>query len=183
MKHTVTSATNPSDQARALCEQGNWLDVVGVTLDWQMEQPADAGAFFFQGVALAALGRFSEAETCYRRALQLDPQDFQIRNHLAELLFGALSRPVEGAECLAQALELDAGNQFGWARLAEMYGQLGQPEESLECAERALALDPEMAEAHLHRGRAAQILNKPEIVSASSQALARLPVEKFRRAG
>lgn len=181
MKQAAVFETNPSIRARTLCEQGRWLDVVGVTLDWQLEQPADAGAFFYQGIALAALGRFSEAETCYRRALQLDPQDFRIWSQLADLLFVPLNRPVEGAECLAQALELDSGNTPGWARLADMYGQTGRHEEALDCADRALALDPQMVEAQLHRGRAAQALGKTEIVQAVSRALAQLPAEKFRR--
>ena len=62
-----------------------------------------------------------------------------------------------------------------------MNGQLGRPAQALECAERALALDPQMVEAQLHRARAAQALGKPEIVRAASEALANVPLEKFRR--
>lgn len=180
MNDTAAFETDPSARVRALCEQGKWLDVVGLTLDWQMEQPDNAGVFFYQGLALASLGRFSDAETCYRRALQLDPGDFQIWSHLADLLFDPLNRPVEGAECLAQGLELQPDHAPGWVRLAVMYGKIERHAEMLDCAERALALDPHLVEAHLTRGRAAQALNKPEIVCAASQALTQLPVEKFR---
>jgi tetratricopeptide (TPR) repeat protein len=97
------------------------------------------------------------------------------------LLFGAMNRPAEAAQCLVQALQIDPGNPLGWANLASMNGQLDRHAQALECAERALALDPHMVEAQLHRARAAQSLGKPEIVRAASEALAKLPPEKFRR--
>jgi tetratricopeptide (TPR) repeat protein len=149
---------------------------------WQTENPDDAKAFFYQGVALAAMGRFIEAETAYYRALALDGQDFKIWNNLVALVFDALNQPVEGAKCLAQALRLDPGNKLGWANLASMNGQLNRHAQALNCAEHALALDPELVEAHLHRGRAAQALGRPDIVRAASEALAQLPPEKFKRA-
>lgn len=173
---------NPADHARALCDERRWAEVVDFALDWQLENPGDARAFFYQGAGLAAMGRFKEAESSYRRALQLDPRDFKIWNNLAALLFEALNRPAEGAQCLAQALKLEPHNQLGWANLASMNGQMGRHAQALECAERALAIDPQMVEAHLHRARAAQLLGRPEIVRAASEALAQVPLEKFRRA-
>jgi len=89
---------------------------------------------------------------------------------------------MEGAKCLAQALQLDPGNKLGWANLASMNGQLNRHAQALECAERALALDPQMVEALLHRARAAQALGRPDIVRATSEALAKVPPEKFKRA-
>jgi len=169
-------------QARALCEQGRWAETVALAQRWQAETPAEAKAFFFEGVALAALGRFTAAETAYQRALALDAQDFMTWNNLGALLFESLNQPVEGAKCLTQAMQVDPGNKLGWANLASMHGQLGCHAEALECAERALALDPEMVEAQLHRGRAGQGLGKPEIVRAVCEALSRLPPEKFKRA-
>lgn len=168
--------------ARELCEKGLWPDVLAFAEQWQTESPDEAKAFFYQGVALAATGRFVEAETAYYRALALDEKDFKIWNNLAALLFDALNQPAEGAKCLAQALKIDPGNQLGWANLASMNGQLGRHAHALECAERALALDPQMVEAHMHRARAAQALGKTQVVRAVSEALAKLPPEKFRRA-
>jgi tetratricopeptide (TPR) repeat protein len=168
--------------ARKLCGQGLWPEVLAFAQKWQVENPADAKVFFYQGVALAALGRPVEAETSYRRALALDAADFKTWNNLAGLLFERLDRPAEGAKCLAQALQIDPGNQLGWANLASMNGQLGRHALALECAERALALDPQMAEAQLHRARAAQMLGQTEIVRAASEALAKLPPAKFQQA-
>jgi len=173
---------NRTTKARELCNQGLWPEALAFARKWSVEDPVEAMAWFYQGIAQAALGRLVEAETSYRRALALDGTNFKTWNNLAALLFEPLNRPAEGAKCLAQALKLDPGNRLGWANLASMNGQLGRHAEALQCAERALALDPEMVEAQLHRARAAQMLGKPEIVRAASEALAKVPPEKFRRA-
>jgi tetratricopeptide (TPR) repeat protein len=177
-----TTLTTKAQQARSLCEQGRWPEVLAFAQQWQAETPGEAKAFFYEGVALASVGRYVEAETAYYRALALEERDFKTWNNLAALLFDALQQPVEGAKCLAQAMQIDPGNKLGWANLASMYGQLGRHAQALDCAERALALDPELVEAHLHRGRAGQALGKPEIVRAASEALAQVPPEKFKRA-
>ncbi|HUC86367.1 MAG TPA: tetratricopeptide repeat protein [Candidatus Acidoferrales bacterium] len=176
-----TTPNSKMQQARSLCEEARWPEVLALARRWQSETPEEATAFYYEGVALTALGKFVAAETAYYRALAFDDQDFKIWNNLAALLFDCLKQPAEGAKCLAQAMQLDPGNKLGWANLASMYGQIGRHAQALECAERALALDPEMVEAQLHRGRAGQALGKPDIVRAASEALARLPLEKFRR--
>lgn len=181
IRRMASSPENKIRAARGLCEKGLWPEVLAFAQQWAAEDPADAKALFYAGVACAALGRLVEAESNYRRALVLDATDFKAWNNLAGLLFGALNRPAEAAQCLVQALQVDPGSPFGWANLASMNGQLGRHAEALDCAERALALDPQMVEAHLHRARAAQSLGRPEIVRAASEALAQLPPEKFKR--
>jgi tetratricopeptide (TPR) repeat protein len=178
----LNSTVSKAQQARSFCEQGRWPEVLTFAQHWQAEEPADAKAFFYEGVALAELGQFMAAEAAYHQALTLDVADFKTWNNLAALLFDSLNQPVEGAKCLAHAMQVDPGNKLGWANLASMYGQLGRHVQALECADRALALDPEMVEAQLHRGRAGQALGKPEIVRTACEALAKLPLEKFKRA-
>ena len=178
----MNSSKDKTGHVRELCNQGLWPEVLAFAQKWHAENPTDAQALFYQGVAQAALGRSSVAEASYRRALTLDGKAFKTWNNLAALLFDPLNRPAEGMKCLAQALQLDPGNRLGWANLASMNGQLGRHAEALECAERALALDPQMVEAHLHRARAAQMLGKTEIVRAASEALANVPPENFHRA-
>jgi len=181
MNQAISNLPDKVAHARRLCDQRRWAELLAFTLDWQLENPGAARAFFYQGIASAGAGRFADAENSYRRALQLDPHDFKIWNNLGTLLFEHLNRQAEGAQCLAQALKLDPGNQLGWANLASMNGQLGRHALALECAERALALDAQMAEAQLHRARAAQMLGKREILQAACDALAKLPPEKFKR--
>lgn len=181
MNRVMSARPDQVAHIRSLCERGLWPDVLALAQQWQAEAPEDAKAFFYQGVALAASGRFVEAESSYRRALMLDPDDFKIWNNLAKLLFENLNQQAEGEQCLAQALKLDPGNKLGWANLAGMNGHLGRHALALDYAERALALDPQMVEAQLHRARAAQMLGQPETLRAACEALAQLPPEKFRR--
>ena len=177
-----TTIISKAQRARLLCEQGQWAEALAFAQRWQAESPAEAKAFFYAGIALAALRQFVAAETAYYRALALEEQDFKTWNNLAALLFDCLNQPAEGAKCLARAMQIDPGNKLGWANLASMYGQLGRHAPALDCAERALALDPELVEAQLHRARAAQALGKADIVRAASEALTLLPPEKFKRA-
>lgn len=181
VKHTSVAGDGHVERARSLCQEGRWTDVLEFVLDWQLAYSGDARAFFYQGIALAATGRPKDAESCYRRALQLNSHDFKVWINLAGLLFETLGRHAEGVQCLMQALKLNPDNPLGWANLASMNGQLGRHAQALECAERALALKPQMVEAHLHRARAAQMLGRPEIVRAACEALAQLPPDQFRR--
>ena len=168
--------------ARELCEKARWLEVLAFAERWLAESPADPKALFYLGVAQVSLGRLPEAETSYRRSLAIDGTDYKTWNNLAALLLNALNQPAEAAQCLAQALKLDPSNPLGWANLASIHGRLERHAQALECAERAIALDPQMVEAHLHRARAAQMLGRRDIVREASEALAKLPPEKFRRA-
>ena len=175
------SSESKIDHARSLCEQSRWSEVLVFAQQWVAENPADAKALYYAGIALGALGRLFDAETSYRRALALDATNFKVWNNLAALLFGAMNRPDEAAQCLVQALQINPKNPLGWANLASMNGQLSRHAQALECAERALALEPHMVEAHLLRARAAQILGKPEIVRVASETLGKLPPQNFRR--
>jgi Flp pilus assembly protein TadD len=168
--------------AHELCDKGSWPDVLAFARKWHAENPADAKAWFFQGVALAATGRFVEAETNYRRALALDGKDFKTWNNLAGILFDSLDKPMDAIRCMERAMKLEPQNKLGWSNLASMVGRLGRHEKALEFANRALALDPQMIEALLHKAAAARALGKMEIVRETSGILAAIEAEKFRRA-
>jgi tetratricopeptide (TPR) repeat protein len=177
-----TASQTKTQAASSLCERGQWPEALAFAQRWHVEAPTEARALFYEAVALTGLGRLVAAETAYYRALALDAQDFKTWTNLAALLFDDLNQPAEAAKCLAQAMLIDPGNEWGWTKLAGMYRHLGRHAQALGCAERALALAPELVEAHLHRGRAAQALARPEIVRAVCEALSRLPPEKFKSA-
>ncbi len=181
MNHSTAIEPDKNARARALCEKARWPEVLAFARQWHAEDPENAKALFYQGVAQVSLGWLAEAETSYRRALALDGTDFKTWNNLAALLFNVLNQPAEGAKCMAEALKIEPDNPLGWSNLASMNGRLNRHAQALACADRALALDPDMVEAHLHRARAAQMLGRKEIVCAVSAALANLPPEKFGR--
>ena len=182
MLSTEQDTDQKAEQARELCEQGSWSSVLDFAREWHAENPVEAKALFYQGIALAALGRFDEAETAYRRALQLDATDFKIWNNLAGLLFEARKKPAEAIQCMQRALKVEPRNKVGWANLTSMVGRLGRHDKALEFAERALTLDPDFVEAHLHKASAARALGRKEIVKEVCAALARIKPENFRRA-
>jgi tetratricopeptide (TPR) repeat protein len=171
-----------AEQARDLCEKGLWPQVLDFAREWHAENSAEAKALFYQGVALAASGRFVEAETAYRRALQLDATDFKTWNNLAGILFEGRRKPADAIQCMQQALKVEPQNKVGWANLTSMVGRLGRHDKALEFAERALSLDPNFVEAHLHKAAAARALGKLEIVKEVCAALATITPENFRRA-
>ena len=169
-------------EARELCEKRLWPEVIAFAQKWHAENPAEAKALFYQGVALAASGRFVEAETAYRRALQLDGRDFNAWNNLAGVLFESRKKPKEAIQCMQRALKIEPHNKVGWANLTSMVGRLGRHDKALEFAERALTLDPNFVEAHLYKATAAKALGRTEIVKEVCAALATIEPENFHRA-
>ncbi|HXE41581.1 MAG TPA: tetratricopeptide repeat protein [Candidatus Baltobacteraceae bacterium] len=167
--------------ARELCESNSWEELLKFTRDWHTENPDDAKALFYRGIALATLGRFVEAETIYRLALQKEPTDFKIWNNLAGILLESLDRPMDAVHCMEEAMKLEPHNKLGWSNLASLIGQLGRHEKAIEFANRALTLDPQMVEAHLHKAAAAKALGKTEVVKEVCETLATIEAEKFRR--
>ena len=117
-----------NQQARGLCEEAAWTELLKLARDWHAENPRDAKALFYRGVALAATGRFVEAETIYRLALGIDPADFKTWNNLAGVLFDSLDKPMDAVRCMEQAMKLEPQNKLGWSNLASMVGRLAARE-------------------------------------------------------
>ncbi|HEU5396508.1 MAG TPA: tetratricopeptide repeat protein [Verrucomicrobiae bacterium] len=167
--------------AREFCESQRWPDLLAFAEKWSEEVPADHRAWYYVGIALAGLGRFDEAEAAYRRALAIDPGEVKAWNNLAGLLYENLQRPLDGIRCLQQALKINPANKLAWSNLATMVGRMGHHDRAMEFANRALALDPELVEAHLHKGAAALALGKTDVVRDVCERLGRIAPEKFRR--
>jgi tetratricopeptide (TPR) repeat protein len=90
-------------QAGEMCGAGLWPEVLAFAQKWQAEDPTDHRAPYYIGLGLSGMGQYTQAEMAYRHALAMDPTDFKIWNHLAELLYKNLRRPAEGVRCLKQA--------------------------------------------------------------------------------
>jgi tetratricopeptide (TPR) repeat protein len=169
-------------QAGEMCEQGLWPEVLALAQKWQTEDPKDHRAPYYIGLGLSGLGQFSRAETAYRQALAMDPTDFTVWNHLAELLYNNMRRPAEGVRCLKQALKINPQHKLGWLHLAAMADHMGSHHKVLEYADQALALDPKLVEAYLHKATAARALGKMDVIKDVCNALASLEPENFHRA-
>jgi cytochrome c-type biogenesis protein CcmH/NrfG len=92
-------------------------------------------------------GRFEEAVTAYRQALQLGGPDANRCFNLANVLF-ALGKLDAAAERFRQAVELDSGFSEAWNNLGNVLAELGERGEAVEAYQKALALEPDYADAH-----------------------------------
>jgi tetratricopeptide (TPR) repeat protein len=165
--------------ARHLCE--GWAQVLDLARAWQKESPDDPRAFYYLALGHSGLGQFVQAETAYRRALELDPSDINLWHKLGRLLYEHRNRPLDGIRCVEQALKLDPAQKVAWSNLAEMVGRLGHHVHAMMFADRALELDSQFVEAYLHKGAAARALGKKEILRDVCSALGAIPPEKFCR--
>jgi tetratricopeptide (TPR) repeat protein len=168
--------------ARTLCEKNSWRELISFAEEWRRQEPADHKALYYLALGFSGIGQFSNAETAYRRALEIDPSDAKAWCNLAGILFENMRRPAEAIQCIESALQKNPNHTLGWANLASMFGRLGHHEKAMACADRAISLNPLMVEAWLHKGAAALSLGKKEIVRQVCQSLAAIPPEKFRRA-
>lgn len=148
--------------AREMCELGLWKEVLAFAQQWHMDEPSDSMALYYIGLGFTGLREFRKAEAAYRRALAIAPSAVHVWNNLAGLLYEFMNCQSEGIRCMERALELNPDHKLGCSNLATMVGRLGQHEEAITHADRAIALDPELVEAHLHKGRAALALGKME---------------------
>lgn len=172
------------DKARLageLCEKGLWREMLALAQKWREENAADYRAYYYLGLGLTGLRRFSQAEAAYHRALTIHPGDFEVWHRLAELLYRNLRRPADGIQCLEQALQMNPQHKLGWLNLATLNGRMGRHDKALECADRAVALDPKFVEAQLSRAAAGRALGKMDIVQQVCHELATLELEAFRR--
>ena len=181
------STMEPGTEDRAklageLCEKGLWQEMLAFARKWREENAADYRAYYYLGLGLTGLRRFSQAEAAYRHALAINPGDFEVWNGLVELLCRNLRRPAEGIQCLEQALKMNPHHKLGWLNLATLNGRMGCHDKALECAARAIALDRKFVEAHLSRAAAARALGKMDVVQEVCRELGTLEPEAFRHA-
>ena len=181
------STMEPDTEDRAkiageFCEKGLWRELLAFAQKWREESAADYRAYYYLGLGLTGLHKFSQAEVAYRHALTINPGDFEVWNGLADLLYRKLRRRADGIQCLEQALKMNPRHKLGWLNLAVLNGRMGCHEKALDCADRAIALDREFVEAHLSRAAAARALGKMDIVQEVCRDLGTLEPEAFRRA-
>lgn len=137
-----------------------------------VEHPDSAEAWGWYAAVLDAHKFSREAEPCYRRAHELDPQDVRYSYNLAVLLelLGA-----DPAECVALFRKVEA-RQPDYppvhARLGQALLRQGDPRAALRELERALELDPELAIVRRLRARAWIELEEPARALPELEALA-----------
>jgi predicted TPR repeat methyltransferase len=104
--------------------------------------PDDVDAHRFLGVACDRLGLLAEAETAYRRTLELSPELARVHANLANVLAG-LNRFAEAEASCRRSLVLDAGDARTHKILGLALARQGRFDEAGAAYLRAGQLDPD----------------------------------------
>jgi predicted O-linked N-acetylglucosamine transferase (SPINDLY family) len=106
-------------------------------------------------------GRFPEAEKAYRRVLELYPRHAGAV-HLLGLIAFQVGKTELAAQCVEQAIKLDAFRATYPADLGEIYRALGKIPEAIASYRKALELNPQLADAQTRLGRLLEAAGKAD---------------------
>jgi Tfp pilus assembly protein PilF len=173
----MTSASTNSDinrdfqgalsalQARKLGDAARLCDAV------LRVEPKHAGALNVMAVVLTQLGRFAEAETYFRRAVQHHPpSDGTLYNY--GIVLKVLNRPVEALQRFSEAASLNPSVAETWNHRGTTLHDLNRYEEAIADFDKATALNPHYAEAFQNKGKSLIALKRGD---EALDADARLP--------
>jgi len=107
------------------------------------------------GILLQTRGRFEEAESCYRRAIEIAPQFAEPMSNLGALL-AARGRVEDAKAWYNQAIAADSQLAPAHNNLGAALARLDRPDEAVNCHRQAIVLKPDFAEAHYNLGVALQ---------------------------
>jgi Flp pilus assembly protein TadD len=110
------------------------------------------------GFHLHRHNRLAEAESCYRRAIALEPEFTEAWMNLG-LAVLSLGRPDEAMDCQREALRLEPDSADALNNLGMVHYAQGHIVEAENCFRSALRLRPAHANATLNFGSTRQILN------------------------
>jgi len=134
-----------------------------------------AAALLRQAVGLHQAGRLNQAQTAYRRVLDLAPDSFDAL-HLLGVTHYQLGELDRAAELIGRAVARDASNPHALSNLGNVQRAQGQAEAALETYDRALSRAPDFAQAHFNRGGVLiELARFEEAVGSFDRALALEP--------
>lgn len=107
-------------------------------------KPDNSEARFYLGVCCMALGRSSDAETCFRMVLELSPENPQAHYNLG-LLHARQRRPEAAVSSLREAVRLEPGYFEAHKALSMVLLELGNNEQAKAQLLRTLQLSPDDA--------------------------------------
>ncbi len=119
------------------------------------------------------VGRLAEAETLYRKAMQLDPENSDTLHH-----FGALAHevgsPQAAVELINRSVAISPGNADAWTDLGSALHACGRFSEAISAHGRAIQLDRKFTKAWNSLGNAFQAAGEAGQSIAAYQEAARL---------
>ncbi|MBI3837377.1 MAG: tetratricopeptide repeat protein [Planctomycetia bacterium] len=147
---TVLARQGELDAAIASFQQA-WRLKPGSTEVFEDLRNAQAARENRRGNALAEAGNLDEAETCYRRALELRPNYVAAQGNLGNVLKNE-GRLNEAAACYRRVLELKQESTEAHYNLGLISEEQKKVDEAVDWFRRTLKLKPDFAEAHNRLG-------------------------------
>ncbi len=131
------------------------LDALACLDRWLARHPDDVRALTLRGNVYWQLARSQQAAEPYRRVVELDPDNTQVRWRLARCLLG-IGRYQEALDHLEIVLRHRPNDPDVLVRLARCHERLDRPEQARELLDRVLAEHPAHGEALRTRGQLAR---------------------------
>jgi protein O-GlcNAc transferase len=142
-------------QARKLSDAAQLFDLI------LRAEPKHVGALNLMGVVLTQLGRFTEAETYLRRAMQHHPpSDATLYNY--GIVLKLLNRPAEALQRFSEAVKLNPSVAETWNYRGTTSHDLKSYEAAIADFDKAIALNPGYAEGFQNKGKSLIALKRGE---------------------
>jgi len=147
----------------------------------QSGQPAanPAAAHNEMGAEFEKMGRLEAASECYRRAVQLVPDDPESHNNLGTVL-AKMGRSEEARVCFEKVLAINPRHANALNNLGIVLAQLNHPEEAIVFYRRALAIRPDHANAYQNMGNAYLKLEQAELAAEAYRKCLAIVPQHFR---
>src|SRR5262249_24364561 len=88
-----------------------------------------------------ALGRVDDALSCFKRALALEPRNFEVQTQLG-VVYQKLGSNDEAIFAFKRAINLNPDHVEGHCRLGDLYSDIGLTKEAIDCYRECLKLSP-----------------------------------------
>jgi Flp pilus assembly protein TadD len=126
-------------------------------------------AHYNLGITLDQLGKSEEAETSYKKAIDLKP-DYAKAHYNLGITLNQLGKSEEAETSYKKAIDLKPDYAKAHYNVGITLNQLGKSEEAETSYKKAIDLKPDYAEAHTHLGTTLQELGRLEDAEASYRA-------------
>jgi tetratricopeptide (TPR) repeat protein len=143
-------ARDPFNKGTRLLAEGNWSGSIAQFQKAIEAFPAFYEAYYRQGVAEAKLARVADAESSFRKSIELSSGRYAPPHFGLGLLLAAGEKQFAAGEAMVRAgLALDAADAAGHFALAWILYSAGRLPEAEDAAHQALARQPDLAAAYL----------------------------------
>ena len=141
-----------------------------------MNTPDPAGYWFRRGVERLDAGLFEDAESCYRKTLEIEPRHAKAKVNLGMIL-QRRGQEDEAEHCYRDALAVDPELAQAWYNLGTVQLDREEPAAALDHFRKAVFLEPGRADWHSALGSACQRAGRPLDAQASLQTAIQLDPE------